>query len=54
MIICLLFLGDLTTRKGLTTGDLKMLTAGTFGFASDNLAGGKRLPLAFSDSPVVT
>jgi hypothetical protein len=43
-----------TTRKKLTAGDLKMLTAGTFEFADGNLTGGKRLPPAFSNSPVVT
>jgi hypothetical protein len=42
-----------TTRKRLTAGDLKRLTAGTFGFAGDNLAGGKWLPPAPSVSPAV-
>jgi hypothetical protein len=43
-----------TTRKRLTAGTLKRLTAGVFAFAGDNLAGGNALPLALSFSPVVT
>jgi hypothetical protein len=43
-----------TTRQRLTTGDLKWLTAGTFAFASDNLAGGNALPPAFCKPPGVT
>jgi hypothetical protein len=42
-----------TTRERLTTGELKRLTAGTFGFAGDHLAGGKGLPPALSYSPAV-
>jgi hypothetical protein len=50
----LAWLPGLTTRKRLTTGTLKRLTAGIFAFAGDNLAGGNALPLAPSFSPVVT
>lgn len=43
-----------TTRKRLTTGTLKRLTAGTFVFAGDHLAGGKPLPPAHWKTPGVT
>jgi hypothetical protein len=43
-----------TTRKKLTAGDLKRLTAGTFGFFGDHLAGGNSLPPAYCNSPGVT
>jgi hypothetical protein len=46
--------GTGTTRKSITAGVPKCITAGVYAFAGDHLAGGNVVSPAFFNSPVVT